>query len=150
MRNTGFSLTEVMIVVAIIALLVASSIPNLLRTRIQANESATQAALKALAVAESEYKIANPEYGSLEQLGAPSSGPPYIDPLLAGGVKNGYVFDVALAASDSYLITAIPSISSLTGVRSFCLTEDGVIRARSGGGAIPDHDSCLILSVATQ
>jgi len=69
-----------MIVVAIIALLAAIAIPNLLRARLQTNESAAQAALKTIATAEITYRTANTQYATLTALGAAT--PPYLDLVL--------------------------------------------------------------------
>ncbi len=88
----GFTLVEIMIVVAIIALLAAIAIPNLLRARISAQESAAAAALHTVAAAEIQWRATNPTYATLVQLGA--AVPPYIDATLAGGAKQGYTFTV--------------------------------------------------------
>jgi type II secretory pathway pseudopilin PulG len=141
-----------MIVVAIIALLAAIAIPNLLRARLQANEAAAQAALKTIGTAEVTYRGANPEYGTLALLGTPAAGPAYIDSVLAGGAKNGYTFaitDVGAATPDQFHASAVPVTPSVTGVRSFCITEDGVLRVQAAGGAIASRAACLVLP-ATQ
>jgi len=143
----GFTLVEIMIVVAIIALLAAIAIPNLLRARLQANESATQAALKTIATAEVTFRSANPQYSNLAGLG--SATPPYIDGVLAGGTKNGYTFATADIAGETFQASAVPVTPNVTGVRSFCVTEDGVIRVQAAGGAITDRAACLALT-ATQ
>jgi len=132
MRKRGFTLVEIMIVVAIIALLAAIAIPNLLRARLQANESAAQAALKTVATAEVTYRTSNPDYASLALLGSPATGPAYIDGVLAAGTKNGYVFTViAVAGSDMFVCDAVPVTDNVSGVRKFCITEDGVVRTDS-------------------
>lgn len=145
----GFTLVEIMIVVAIIALLAAIAIPNLLRARLQANESTAQAALKTIATAEVTYRTANTTYGTLALLGAPATGPAYIDAVLAGGTKNGYTFATTDIAAETFHASAVPVTANVTGVRSFCVTEDGVVRVQAAGGAIASRAACLALA-ATQ
>lgn len=129
MKKRGFTLVEIMIVVAIIALLAAIAIPNLLRARLQANESAAQAALKTVATAEVTYRTSNPDYADLATLGSPATGPAYIDGVLAAGTKNGYVFTLTtVAGSDMFVCNALPVTPNVSGVRNFCITEDGVVR----------------------
>jgi len=141
----GFTLVEIMIVVAIIALLAAIAIPNLLRARLQANESAAQAALKTVATAEVTFRSANATYAALALLGAPATGPAYIDAVLAAGVKNGYTFATTDIAGETFCGTAVPVTANVTGVRSFCISEDGVVRVQAAGGAIADRAACIAL-----
>jgi len=153
MRKRGFTLVEIMIVVAIIALLAAIAIPNLLRARLQTNESAAQAALKTIATAEVTYRSGNDLYGSLTNLGSPATGPAYIDIVLGCASppcnKSGYSFNTVNTSANSFAAVATPQTANTTGVRSFCITEDGVVRVQPAGGAIADRDACLALS-ATQ
>ena len=138
----GFTLVEIMIVVAIIALLAAIAIPNLMRARLQANESAAQAALKTVATAEITWRSANPDYATLAQLGA--AAPPYIDGVLAAGQKNGYDFTTPaiVAGSDAFVCNGLPTNAGVSGVRHFCITEDGVVRVDAAIVAATDHDTC--------
>jgi prepilin-type N-terminal cleavage/methylation domain-containing protein len=148
MKRRGFTLVEIMIVVAIIALLAAIAIPNLLRARLQANESAAQAALKTIATAEITWRSANPDYAQLDALG--SATPPYIDDVLAAGTKNGYTFTLPAptSGSDAFVCNATPVSGGVSGVRSFCITEDGVVRAGTGTEVTTstDHAACQALA----
>jgi len=149
----GFTLVEIMIVVAIIALLAAIAIPNLLRARLQTNESASQAALKTIATAEVTYRSGNDAYGTLTNLGSPSVGPAYIDKVLGCTPepcnKSGYSFSIVGSSANAFASIAVPVTGNITGVRSFCITEDGVVRVQAAGGAIADRAACLALG-ATQ
>ena len=142
MKRKGFTLVEIMIVVAIIALLAAIAIPNLLRARLQANESAAQAALKTIATAEVTWRSANADYALLAALGAAT--PPYIDDVLAAGQKNGYDFatPAIVAGSDAFVCNATPTNPGTSGVRNFCITEDGVVRVDAAIAADTTHAAC--------
>src|SRR3989338_271196 len=97
----GFTLVEIMIVVAIIALLAAIAIPNLLRARHNANESAAIAALRTLSTAEESYRAAQTPPSYSADLGDLfDSTPPYIDAALSGATsstnsRQGYFFTYA-------------------------------------------------------
>lgn len=129
-RRKGFTLVEIMIVVAIIALLAAIAIPNLLRARHNANEAAAIGSLRTISTACESFRAAQtpPSYpASLAILGAPPSGPPYIDTNLAAGVKQGYTFAYAPALPNNYTCTATPQQAGVTGTRIFAVTASGVI-----------------------
>lgn len=123
----GFTLVEIMIVVAIIALLAAIAIPNLLRARHNANEAAAIASLRTLSTAEESYRAAqNPTtYGTLAQLAG--AVPPYIDATLAGGAKQGYNFAMGALTANTYTVTATPQVVGTTGTRTFSVDETGVL-----------------------
>lgn len=141
----GFTLVEIMIVVAIIVLLAAIAIPNLLRARVNANEAAAVAALHTISSAAQSYRGANPNYpAGLSSMAAPLATPPYIDTVLgcvagtSGAIcaKQGYSFSVT-GAANSFTATARPSVAGTTGVRGFFVDESGVIHWTNTSGATP-------------
>ena len=129
----GFTLVEIMIVVAIIALLAAIAIPNLLRARHNANESAAVATLRTISTAEESYRAAqNPNtYGTLALLGA--GGLPYIDATLVTGTKQGYTFTITALTVNTYTCTAAPVTAGTTGTRTFSVSQTGVIMDVTNG-----------------
>ena len=131
----GFTLVEIMIVVAIIALLAAIAIPNLLRARLNANEAAAISALRTVSTACESFRAAQSPVSypaNLAALGA--ANPPYIDATLAGGAKQGYTFTYATANANQYTCTATPVTANVTGTRVFFVDESGVIRLTNAAG----------------
>jgi len=138
----GFTLVEIMIVVAIIALLAAIAIPNLLRARHNANEAASIAALKTISAACESFRAAQTPTtypASLAALGV--AVPPYIDNALAGAVnaaaaRQGYFFTYARQNVNQYTCTATPAQGGTSGTRVFFVNETGVIRLNGAAGAV--------------
>ena len=113
-----------MIVVAIIALLAAIAIPNLVRAKIQANEGAAQAALKSMSNALETYAGVNNQYptDTSSLLGVT---PPYLSVDYFSGVHFGYTFSPSLAPYN-YSITAVP-INSNSGTKSYTVSTSGIL-----------------------
>jgi type IV pilus assembly protein PilA len=140
--NTGFSLIELLIVVAIILVIAAIAIPNFLRARMAANEAAAVENCRTITSAQVIYYTT---YGigfaaSLPTLSGPGGAAPtstaaqLIDPILATGTKTGYIFTYAPLTPDlngyfqDYSLNADPVTSNITGVRHFFTNEPAVIR----------------------
>ncbi|MBM3254751.1 MAG: prepilin-type N-terminal cleavage/methylation domain-containing protein [Candidatus Omnitrophica bacterium] len=144
----GFTLVEIMIVVAIIALLAAIAIPNLLRARLNANEGAAISNVHTLStVAQSFWSATGALPLTLNALG--SANPPYIDNTIgcatATCTKSGYIYGMGgtgLAAD--FFTYAAPQTPNVTGVRSFCVGSDGVVRVDAAGSTPASQAACIV------
>ena len=160
-KQKGFSLIELLIVVAIILIIAAIAIPNLLRARMAANEASATSSIRTVNTAEVTYQSTYPGvgYATLAQLGGPwaaacvpaQATACLIDSVLAtnnnGNGKSGYNFASALSGNGNsqYVVTAIPMAVGQTGQRSFCAIEDAVVRQQPTGADPGAHDACMAL-----
>jgi type IV pilus assembly protein PilA len=151
-KQKGFSLIELLIVVAIILIIAAIAIPNLLRSRMAANEASAVGSIRTLNTAEVTYSSAYPDQGFTTTLanltgttsacgsatGATSTGACLIDNVLGSGTKSGYLFALgggATLPNYTFTDTASPVTTGTSGQRGFYSDQTGVIRYNQSGTA---------------
>jgi type IV pilus assembly protein PilA len=165
-KQKGFSLIELLIVVAIILIIAAIAIPNLMRARMAANDSSAAASERSIITAEVAYFSAFPTLGypaAMTTLGGavnvacvPSQLTAcLLDNNLAnngpgGAGKSGYSFAAAgigAVPANTFLTTGTP-VSATTGSKAYCATEDGVVRTQAVGviTAVATYAACQALS----
>ena len=147
-RSAGFSLIELLIVVAVILIIAAIAIPNFVRSRERANEASAVANLRDITTAQVVYSTT---YGigyapALTNLGGNSLTPDstqsgLIDSVLSSGVKTGYTYTYNIIATDingnvqAYSLNADPVSPGTTGDRHFYTDQSAVIRQNLTGSA---------------
>jgi type IV pilus assembly protein PilA len=166
----GFSLIELLIVVAIILVIAAIAIPNLLQARVAANEASAVGSLAAIKSSEVTYTTAYPTVGYSPDIGTLGGASPctpssttacLLDSVLSAstpgsGGKSGFVFlatgimPPGAINNAAFVAAASPVLAHSTGNHDYCSTNDGVLRSQiASPGDIPVNNlaSCLAFAV---
>ena len=137
--HRGFSLIELLLVVAVILIIAAIAVPNFLKSRLRANEASAVASLRVINTAAVAYSITYPDMGFPAQLttlgganpcSASSTQACLIDDSLSQGNKSGYSFVLigdGAVPSVTYIVTGTPQAVGGSGQRMFCTDQTGVI-----------------------
>jgi len=153
LRQSGFTLMELLIVISIMLILMLMAIPNFNKMRITAHETSAINSLKAIYTAQIQYQTTYPQSGyscTLQALGGdPKQGnpTPTSAQLLQGdlpvGIKDGYTFSIVNCSKvtvnnvdqiTSYEVTAVPQAVGKTGNRGFCIDTFNEIKVDPQGG----------------
>ncbi|MHC4662831.1 MAG: prepilin-type N-terminal cleavage/methylation domain-containing protein [Planctomycetota bacterium] len=128
-NRSAFTLVELMIVVAVIAIIASAAIPSLISSKKIGHESSAIATLRAVNTSEELYHARFGSYGSIGDLSAAG----FIDEVVGAGVKSGYNYASANIGTNTWSCTAVPSNIGVTGDRGFYVDHTGVIRATADG-----------------
>jgi type IV pilus assembly protein PilA len=144
-KQTGFSLIELLIVVAIILIMVAIAVPNYLRSRLVANESSAAESVRTINTSVITYASVYQNTGfppSLASMGGPDPCTPsaatacLLDSVLSAGTKAGYTFIYTgdgATPSVAYTVTATPVKVGVSGQKMYCSDQTSVIRYDPSG-----------------
>ena len=141
-QRCGFTLIELMIVVAIIAIIVSIALPNLLRSRMMANESAAIHDIRTIDSAQVSYNAAHLRYASFDELTSEAQGPgtAFLPGTWSEGcIREGYEFSMPDQTEHTFTVLASPETPGITGERYFRVDGSGVVRYSKEG--TPEADA---------
>jgi type IV pilus assembly protein PilA len=145
----GFTLIELMIVIAIISIIAAIAIPNLVQARKHGNEANAIGALKTITSAQTMFnqkdsdQDGNLDYGMLSEL----ANTQLVDPVVGSGTKAGYIFEVTYSFTTSEWLwfgAANPALAQQSGDRYFCTNQAGNVFYTSTLKLVADTSSCAL------
>jgi type IV pilus assembly protein PilA len=155
-NQKGFSLIELLLVVAVILIISAIAVPNFLRSRLRANEASAVASLRVINTAAVTYSITYPDLGFPAQLSLLGGANPctsssstqacLLDDLLAQGGKGGYAFGWSgdgVTPSVSFVLTGTPQTVGASGQNMYCTDQTGIIHYDSSGSGCTNSSPAL-------
>ena len=145
----GFTLIELMIVVAIIAVIAVMAVPSLMRSMMASNETAAIASLRAIAGAQTMFNTSDADANQIKDYSATilalfntqvaGADVAYIDESLSDGADTGYDFVMNAATAWAWDACATPTTYGSSGVRTFTIDQNGVVLCSDNNGAGSTH-----------